>query len=44
LRSYKIFRHVLGTPVSQDVEVWHETDETFSTFVYKSKSRKYLII
>lgn len=44
LRSFKIFRHVLGTPVSQDKEVYHEADETFSTFVYKTKSEKYIII
>jgi oligopeptidase B len=44
LRPYKIFKHVLGTPVSGDKEIYHEADETFSTFVYKSKSKKYLII
>ena len=44
LRPYKIFKHVLGTPVSDDKEIYHETDETFSAFVYKSKSKKYLII
>ena len=44
LRSEKIFRHVLGTPTSQDVEVFHEKDETFSTYVTKSKSDKYIII
>ena len=44
LRSYKIFRHTLGTPASEDVEVYHETDDTFRTMVYKSKSKKYLII
>ena len=44
LRSYKIFKHKLGTPASQDVEVFHEDDETFSTFVYKTKSDKYIVI
>jgi oligopeptidase B len=44
LRPYKIFRHKLGTPVSEDVEVWHESDETFRTFIYKTKSDEYLII
>ncbi|MEN0048612.1 MAG: S9 family peptidase [Bacteroidota bacterium] len=44
LRSYKVFRHVLGTPVEQDMEVWHEEDNTFLTFAYKSKSKKYIII
>ncbi|MFD2245872.1 S9 family peptidase [Pontibacter ruber] len=44
LRSFKIFRHTLGTPTSQDKEVYHEADETFSTFVTKTKSEKYIII
>ncbi len=44
LRSVKIFRHVLGTPSSEDVEVFHEKDETFGTYVTKSKSKKYIII
>lgn len=44
LRSYKIFKHRLGTDVSQDQEVYHEADDTFNVFVYKSKSNKYLII
>ncbi len=44
LRGYQIMRHRLGTPVSEDEVVFHEDDETFLTFVYKSKSRKYIII
>ncbi len=44
LRSEKIYRHVLGTPTSEDVEVYHEKDDTFGTYVTKSKSDKYLII
>lgn len=44
LRSYQIYRHTLGTPVSADVLVFHEKDETFNTFIYKSKSKKYLIL
>lgn len=44
LRSFQIFRHTLGTPVKNDVLIWHEKDETFSTFIYKTKSKKYLII
>ncbi len=44
LRSYKIFKHKLGTPVSEDVEVYHEADETFGTYIYKTKSRKYIVI
>ncbi len=44
LRSVKIFRHVLGTPTAEDVLVYHEKDETFGTYVTKSKSDKYIII
>ena len=44
LRSTCIYKHVLGTPVSEDQLVYEETDESFNTYVYKSKSRKYIII
>lgn len=44
LRPFKIFKHRLGTPLSADEEVYHEADATFLTYVYKSKSRKYIII
>lgn len=44
LRSYKVFRHTLGTPASQDAEVFHEKDETFGCYIGKTKSRQYLII
>ncbi len=44
LRSDKIYRHRLGTPTSEDELVFHEADDTFGTFVYKSKSDKYIII
>lgn len=44
LRSYKILRHVLGTDPSSDKEIFEEKDVTFSAWVYKSKSKKYLII
>ena len=44
LRSKAIFRHVLGTDFSEDVMVYEELDETFSTYVYKSKSKEFMII
>jgi oligopeptidase B len=44
LRSFRIMNHTLGTPAEKDVVVFEEKDETFSTFVYKSASDKYLII
>ncbi|MFK7848560.1 MAG: S9 family peptidase, partial [Rhodothermales bacterium] len=44
LRWEKVYRHVLGTPVSDDLLVFDETDDTFYTFVFKTKSKDYLII
>ena len=44
LRSEKIFKHILGTDASEDVEVYFEADDTFNCFVYKTKSEKYIII
>lgn len=44
LRSMKIMKHVLGTPVEDDELVFYEKDETFSTFIYKTKSNRFLII
>lgn len=44
LRYFKIFRHKLHSDLSEDVEVYHETDETFSTYVYRSRSGEYIII
>jgi oligopeptidase B len=44
LRSEKIMKHILGTPVENDVEVYYEEDETFVTHIYKTKSEKFLII
>lgn len=44
LRSDKIYRHELGTPSSDDKLIFHEKDSTFNTFVYKTKSRKFIVI
>lgn len=44
LRSERIMKHVLGTPADQDEEVYFEADETFSAFVYKTKSKRFLLI
>lgn len=42
LRAYQIYRHTLGK--TKDVLVFQEEDDTYGTTVYKSKSRKYIII
>ncbi|WP_369820242.1 S9 family peptidase [Tenacibaculum sp. SG-28] len=44
LRSSQIFKHTLGTDAAEDVLVFEEKDETFGTFVTKSKSKKYIVI
>lgn len=44
LRSHKILKHKLHTDTRKDVEVFYEEDETFNTFVYKTKSKKYIVI
>ena len=44
LRSKAIYRHTMGADASNDILVYEEEDETFNTYVYKSKSREYMII
>ncbi len=44
LRSDKVYKHKLGVDAAHDELVYHEKDETFNVHVYKSKSKKYLII
>ena len=44
LRSHKVMRHRLGTPVEADVEVYSEDDATFLAFAYKTKSDKYIVV
>ena len=42
LRSYQVFRHRLGKGAADDL-VYEEPDETFSVFLRRSQSRKYLM-
>ena len=44
LRSDKVYKHILGTDPSEDELVYEELDPGYWTFVYKSKSRKYIFI
>ncbi len=44
LRSYKIFRHILGTDEREDVVVFHEKDPAYSCDVFRSRSDKFLVI
>jgi oligopeptidase B len=43
-RPYKIYKHIIGEDISRDEEVYHEADETFRTYVRKSKSDRYILI
>ncbi len=44
LRSETIYKHVLGTDPAADEVVFQEKDETFDAFVYKTKSKKYIMV
>jgi oligopeptidase B len=44
LRSDKIWKHRLGSPDGTDQLIYHEKDETFNTFISKSKTRRFLFI
>jgi oligopeptidase B len=44
LRSYQIYRHALGEDPAQDALVYREDDPEFDCYVWKTKSKKYLMI
>lgn len=44
LRPDRIYKHILGSDPQEDQVVYQEKDETFHTFVYKSKSQQFIII
>ena len=44
LRAEKIMSHQLGVPEEKNRLVYFEKDETFSTGIFKTKSKKYLMI
>ncbi len=44
LRSESVWRHVLGTPQSEDVQVFFEADDTFWVSVGRSKSKRFVVI
>jgi oligopeptidase B len=44
LRQYQIYRHVLGTDPREDRLVYQEDDETFVAYIFKTKSKKFLMI
>ncbi len=44
LRAYQVYRHLLGTDSSKDELVYEEEDEEFSCYVWKTKSKRYVVI
>ena len=44
LRAYQVFRHELGADPASDALVYEETDEEFSSRVWKTKSKEFLVI
>ena len=44
LRSYRVYRHTLGTDPAEDVLVYEEEDETFRCGVSKTRSKRFIVI
>lgn len=44
LRSFRIYKHQLGSDSSEDQLVYEEKDEEFSCVVHKTKSEKFILI
>jgi oligopeptidase B len=44
LRPYQIFRHVLGKDPAKDELIYEEKDDTYACSVYKSKSKKFIML
>jgi len=42
-RPHKLYRHMLGTEIADDVLLFHENDETFFLFVMKTRSEAYIM-
>jgi oligopeptidase B len=44
LRSFQIYRHVLGMDIENDELVYEESDTEFGTYIFKTKTKRYLMI
>jgi oligopeptidase B len=44
LRAFQIYRHVLGTDPADDRLVFEESDETFVVYIFKTKSKRFLMM
>jgi oligopeptidase B len=43
-RPYRVWRHIMGTPASEDVIVYQEDDEKFNVAVALSRSKRFLMV
>jgi oligopeptidase B len=44
LRPFQIYRHVVGTDPTEDQLVFEERDETYMAYIFKTKSKKFLMM
>ena len=44
LRQHQIWRHIVGTDPAADQLVYQEDDETFGVYIFKTKSKQYLLL
>jgi oligopeptidase B len=44
LRAYQLWRHRVGNDPASDVLVYQEEDETFSVYVYRTKSNRFIVL
>ena len=44
LRQFQIYRHVIGSDPAEDQLVFQEDDETYVAYIFKTKSKKFLMI
>ena len=44
LRQHQIWRHIVGTDPAADQLVYQEDDETFGVYIFKTKSKRYLLL
>ena len=44
LREYQLWKHILGTPATDDILIYEEKDESFFISVFKSKSDKIIFL
>lgn len=44
LRTDRIWKHKLGTDVKSDTQIFHESDDTFSCYVWRTKSKEMIMI